>query len=323
LVSAVALVVACAVGATAAHAGAEPELRTPNAQLRAATDCFGNLRKTDKEPILLVHGTGGSGEDLWSRGVNFVAVLGQAGFVPCTVQLPNYALGDVQVSAEYVVAATRVIARKADRPIALYGHSQGGLLVRWALTYWPSLRASVADAVTVAATHHGTDGGIGKPFVDANCQPTVGCPPALWQQTLDSKLLDALNAGRRETPGKLAWTTIRTTTDDLVQPHPTSALKGATNVVIQNHCPGRDVTHFEAPYDSVSYAALKDAVTHRGPSKPARFAQDVCAREFAPGIDPDAGEAATSSGLTNLLERSLAYTPQAISEPAVRAYARR
>jgi hypothetical protein len=258
---------------------------------------------------------------------DLVDLLRTAGHPTCYVDLPSNALGDVQTSAEYVVWAVRSISRRAGRSIALYGHSQGGLLTRWALTYWPSLRRKVADTVTVAATNHGTTWASAKPIVDNFCVAEKGCPPALWQQRIGSKLLAALNNGRDETPGPTAWTTIRTNTDDIVQPQkdprPTSALKGASNVLIQRVCPGRTTTHGEARVDSVAYIALLDALRHRGPSNTSRFPKSTCRRAFAPGVDGEKVRKDEQVGLATIAERVFAYKPQATREPAVRAYARR
>ena len=59
--------------------------------------------------------------------MNFQRVLKKAGFPSCYITLPDYALGDLQVSAEYVVSAIRAIRKRAGRDIGIYGHSQGGL----------------------------------------------------------------------------------------------------------------------------------------------------------------------------------------------------
>jgi hypothetical protein len=89
--------------------------------------------------------------------------------------------------------------------------------------------------LAAAGTQHGTT--LFDPAVGA----AAGCAPALWQQAAGSKLLAALNAQPGETPGPTSWTTVRSTTDEVVQPqtgpHPTSALKGATNIAIQSVCP--------------------------------------------------------------------------------------
>jgi cephalosporin-C deacetylase-like acetyl esterase len=71
------------------------------------------------------------------------------------VSLPHRATADLQISVQYVVHAIRTLSRATRRRIAVAGISQGGLLARVALTYWPSLRRQVADVVTAAATHRG------------------------------------------------------------------------------------------------------------------------------------------------------------------------
>jgi triacylglycerol lipase len=82
---------------------------------------------------------------------------------------------------------------------------------------------------------------------------------------------------------------VRSTTDEIVQPtggpHPTAPLKGASNIVIQNVCPGRATTHIGTGVDSVSYAVLIDAITHPGPANVKRLPKGVCAHPYAPGLD--------------------------------------
>ena len=72
-----------------------------------------------------------------------------------------------------------------------------------------------------------------------------------------------------EAPGPTAWTTVRSAADEAVQPqtgpHPTSALKGATNILIQAVCPGRDASHIGTAFDSVTFAAFADALATRAP----------------------------------------------------------
>lgn len=302
----------------------DPALHVPAAKLRAALHCSPHLRHAKREPVLLVHGTGGEGREAWVDPVNFQASLSRAGFPSCYVTLPDYALGDLQTSAEYVVASIRTMRARAGRTIAVYGHSQGGLLERWALTYWPSLRRKVADAISVAGPQHGTTWGDTAPVIHAFCQ--IGCPPAFLQQTAGSKLLAAINARRDETPGKTQWTTLRSTTDELVQPangpHPSAALKGAVNIAIQHVCPGREVRHSSTQRDSVSFAALIDALRHRGPVKLRRLPKNVCAHRFAPGINDATADQAEKSRTTDTATRAAAYGHNTRTEPAVRPYAR-
>ena len=69
--------------------------------------------------------------------------------------------------------AIRRIHRISGRRVAVMGHSQGGMSMRWALRFWPDTRAMVDDVIGFAGSNHGTDSGGGC----AN-----GCTPAGWQQ---------------------------------------------------------------------------------------------------------------------------------------------
>src|SRR5829696_4434478 len=138
-------------------------------------------------------------------------------------------------SVQYLVHALRREYARAGRKISLFGISQGGLLARFALTYWPDVRHELSDVLSAAGTHHGTT-------VFGGCSTTSPCPPANWQQIKGSKLLEALNARPDET-GNVSYTTVRSATDETVKPQTgkraTSALEGARNIPIQHVCPGR------------------------------------------------------------------------------------
>jgi triacylglycerol lipase len=315
--------VACLFVATPAGAK-DPRLRTSAGKLNAALHCQAAVRHAKREPVLLVHGTGGGGKEEWVAPVDFRKAVSDAGYPVCYVELPDKALTDVQTSAEYVVNAIRRVRKMAGRPIALYGHSQGGLLARWALTFWPSLRSQVADAVSVAGTQHGTNGAAGAALIDSLCQ-SPGCPQAFWQQRIGSNLEKVLNNGRDETPGPTAWTTVRTTGDDVVQPqtgaHPTSALRGASNILIQRVCPGRVTNHIKAAFDSVSFAALIDALRHQGAARPSRFSGKVCSHPYAPGLSAPIVNAFNAAALPTIVARVLAYPPVR-REPPLRGYAK-
>jgi triacylglycerol lipase len=298
----------------------EPTLRTPRTELNAALTCPAGLAKTKREPVLLVHGTGGAGQEAWAGAVNLQATLRNAGLASCYVTLPDYALADLQVSVEYVVAAIRTVYKRTGRRIAIYGLSQGALLPRWALAFWPSLRTKVADAVLVSGPQRGTTWGASRPSVDALC--ATGCPPAFLQQTQGSHLLAAINDEPDETPGSLRWTTVRSLTDELVQPQdgpaPTSALDGASNIAIQQICPGREVRHSATAYDSVAYAALIHAVRSQRSTTPARLPDSVCEHRFAPGLDDATVDRFVAGRTSNSIVRALAYEPKVTAEPPVR-----
>ncbi|HKF80304.1 MAG TPA: hypothetical protein VKB17_05715 [Thermoleophilaceae bacterium] len=311
--------------APATSAAADPGLTVPKRKLNRALHCQPQVRKARAEPVLLLTGTGGSGTETWSLGPNFQETLLRGGHSSCYLNFTHFTTGDIQTAAEYVVNGIRVLRRRARRKIAVYGISQGGLVPRWALTFWPHLRRHVTDVVAVAGAQHGTTGAAQAAFLDAACRPTAGCPPAVWQQAAGSHLLKALNARADETPGRTAWTTVRTLTDDVVQPqlgpYPTSSLFGARNLLIQRVCPGRTTSHIAAVYDSVSFAALIDAVTHRGGARPSRFAKDVCAHPYGTGLDPAKTKPLIDASLPVILSR-VVQVPRTKLEPPVRRYAR-
>jgi hypothetical protein len=193
------------------------------------------------------------------------------------------------------------------------------------LTYWPDLRSKVSDVLSAAGTHHGSTVGLGSADT---CSAENSCTPAAWQQRSGSKLLRALNSYPDETPGRVSYTTVRSLSDETVQPQggkrPTSALEGAANILIQKVCPGRTTTHIGTALDSVTFAAFDDAVSHRGAgrrgaARVSRLPADVCGSPFAPGLDE-----ATTMGLLgaadNLTSGQSASAPQVKAEPRLRSW---
>jgi triacylglycerol lipase len=305
--------VAAASGARARPAGrAEPPITVSKALLENAYHCHGQVVHAAREPVLLVTGTGATGEETYAFGEGAFDRLGHP---VCDVNLPDFETADMQVSVQYLVYAIRREHAQAGRQIALFTISQGGLLARIALTYWPDLRPDVSDVVAAAPTMHGTT--IGR------CSARMPCVPAAWQQHHGSHLLRAIDAYAPRAPGPTAWTTIRSSTDEVVQPqtgpHPASALAGASNILIQSVCPGRKVTHIGTAIDSVTFAAFVEAVSRPGPVLVSRLPKDVCAHLYAPGLAP-----ATVKTLLNtsgaLINSQIAKQPTVRAEPKVKSY---
>jgi hypothetical protein len=303
----------------AVHA-AEPRLTVSKAKLDAALKCTEGVTDATRTPIMLVTGTGASGDEAYAIGKPAFDAYGAP---VCWVNFPDYTTADVQVSVQYLVSGLRTMSRRAGRPVAVFGISQGGLLPRIALTYWPSLRAKVSDVIAAAGTQHGT-----TVAGSTDCRvKKLLCTPATFQQAAGSQFLKALNNGNRdETPGPTSWTTVRSSTDATVKPttgsRPTSALEGASNVLIQSVCPGRNVTHIGTALDSVTFALIDDALTHEGPARVSRLPAEVCNHPYAPGLD----EAST----TNLITAAGSLTagrsdsePKVRREPPVQSWARR
>ena len=321
LAAAGAVVAALLASASPAAAGG-PKLTVPQAELDAAFECPIDPTGATTTPIMFVTGTGASGDQGYFIGQGAFEAFGHP---VCYVNFPYSTTGDIQVAVEYLVYGLRREFEMADRRIAVFGISQGGLLARFALTYWPDLRRKVGDVVSAAGTQHGSTVGAG------GCSAATPCAPANWQQGAGSNLLDAINSQPDETPGPVSYTTVRSLTDQTVQPqdgkHPTSSLKGASNVLIQDVCPGRATTHIGTAVDSVTFEAFVDAIAHggkerKGAAKPSRFPASVCDRPYATGLDEEQTTLfLQASGA--LIGANQSAAPKVPAEPPVRKVFRR
>jgi hypothetical protein len=297
--------------ATAASPEPGPRLQTPTAVLDDAITCPKALHR---KVVLLVHGTSVTAEENWSW--NYVKALPHEGFDVCTVQMPDRLLGDIQVTSEYVVHAIRVLARRSGQKIDVIGLSQGAIQPRWALRWWPDLRNLVDDYVSMAGTNHGSV------FADGSC--VTDCLPSLWQQRTSGSLFQAaLNAGD-ETPGAVSYTSVYSLTDEIIQPvvpAPVAAIRGASNIAVQDICPGRYVGHVASASDAAYYGVVVDALKHVGPADPSRVDRDHCTQTFMPYVDPEQAAVRTAeiyvyAGIVQ------SQHPKVSAEPPLRAYAR-
>jgi triacylglycerol lipase len=293
-----------------------PDLTVPKGDLEAAFHCPTDPTAATKTPIMFVTGTGATGE----QGYLVLEDAFEAyGHPICYVNFPDFTTADIQISVQYLVYGLRKEFKLADRRVAVFGISQGALLPRFALTYWPDLRRKIGDVLAVAGAQHGTT-------ADLGCSESSGCLPAYWQQMRGSNLLDAINSQPDETPGEVSYTTVRSLNDELAKPqggkHPTSSLDGASNILIQGVCPGRETTHTGTMVDSVTFEALIDAVAHhgkakKGAAKVSRLPADVCDHPYADGLD-EAQTSAILDGADEVVEAQEDQAPTVSREPGVR-----
>jgi triacylglycerol lipase len=291
--SAISIVMLVAAGPTSA----DPRRTVPTPELASALHCQGELSRAD-QAVLLVPGTGSDGSYLFPQG--FQVELSASGVPSCYLDIPGHTLDDMQVSVQYVVFALRQMANRVPHRVAIYGFSQGGVLARMALTFWPSTRHLVSDVVSASAPQHGSTN-----IPSDYCQ-TFGCPAAGWQRLPTSHLLAVLNEGDETPGGSVNWTTLRTLDDTMAVPadgpNPTSALQGASNLVIQDICPGRQVRHLDMAFDAVAYAALRDAMLQAGPAEANRLrAGQTCDRQYVGHVTPDYVTAVNSRIIQNIL----------------------
>lgn len=282
--------------------------------------CSGDLAHSGGTPVLLVPGTTLTPQQFsW----NYEKVFTEQGRAWCAVTLPQNAMGDVQVAGEIVADAIRTTYAQAGGKIAVVGHSQGGMVPRWALKFWPDTRAMVSDLIGLAPSNHGT--------VLAHPVCALTCAPAIWQQRTGSAFLTALNRGG-ETYPRISYTQVYSATDEVVVPNlpfPTPASSMLTtgggdisNILIQSVCPLALAEHLSTgTSDPVGYAAVIDAITHDGPAKKSRISRSTCFQGIFAGIDPVAFPF-NFAGLAATAGHQLLFAPRVAAEPALAAYAR-
>ena len=297
-----------------------PPLSVPQATLDASLQCNGTVGAGGPTPVLLVPGTG---EDPDFYNWNYMPALTKLGIAWCSVTFPSHATADIQLNGEYVVNAIRTMYARAGRRISIIGHSQGGMVPRWALRFWPDTRQMVDDLIGLAPSNHGTMN------ARATCGPG-GCNAASWQQRDDSKFIAALN-DPQETFAGISYTVVYTHTDEVVTPNGdektgSSALRTGTgairNVAIQDLCPNDTAEHLQlGSSDPVGYALAIDALTHDGPADPSRFDPTVCAQPAQPGVNPATGPADASAAYAKVLNQFGTGSPSVNAEPPLACYA--
>lgn len=243
------------------------------------------MRNAATEPVLLNPATGVTPDENYSW--NWEPALTKLGIPWCTYTAPYHTLGDIQISGEYLVYAIRTMYALAGRRIAVMGHSQGGMSMRWPLRFWPDTRRMVEDVIGFSGSNHGTT------VLGSACDG--GCPPADWQQGYESNFIRALNSDAETFPG-ISYTEVYTHTDEVVQPATNNQTASAalhtgggaiTNIATQDICPLDRYEHLTiGTIDPAAYALAVDALTHPGPADPARIGGAVCSQLYMPGVNP-------------------------------------
>lgn len=292
-----------------------PPLRPTPQEIDTSLRCTSDVEGARRDPVLLLAGTTVNTDENFSW--NHVRALKAIGVPVCTSDLPaplDDNMGDLQLRGEYVAGAIREVHRRSGRRVALYGHSQGGMIGRWALRWWPDVRGMVSDVVGAAPDNHGTD--VALPLC------AIPCAVAFWQQRSDARFVAALNSGQ-ETFAGVDYTAIYTRNDEVVVPPTSAVLSGpgrVTNVAVQEICPANGSEHLVVgTTDAVAWALLRDALDHDGPAVVSRIDRGVCEELFMPGVD-------RATALTELaaagtaLATTIARTPVVTGEPALQCY---
>jgi pimeloyl-ACP methyl ester carboxylesterase len=305
--------------AAATTTGTAPASATSATSDTAGLTCSAGVAGATRQPVLLVPGTTFTAATNFDW--NYERALTQRGIPWCAVDLPPNGMGDTVVAAERVRDAIRSVAVTSRQQVDVVGYSQGGMLPRWALKYFPDTRALVDDVVGIDPSNHGT--------LDSQVICQASCPPAFWQQRTGSDFLRALNTGP-ETWAGIDYTVVYTLTDQVVVPNLPPAASSElhtgdgriANVPVQRICPVHLADHLSmGTTDPVGWAVVLDALQHDGPASAARVPLTTCAQDVMPGVDRTR-LAANIARTTAQITTAVATSPQTTSEPPLPAYAR-
>ncbi len=291
-----------------------PRLSVPVADLQAAVRCTPSARGSHREVALFVPGTGVGPDEAFSW--NWFRALDRIGHPYCAVALPGSSVGDVQVSAEYVVHAIRYARSISRGKIAVIGHSQGGVSSRFALRFWPDTRAMVADHVGLAAVNHGS-------VQNDELYPNGNGPAFALQLKRTAEFIKAVNSRQETFPG-ISYTSLSTVHDQFVNPVGTTDVRGpadrVANISLQDVCPDNPSDHITiGTSDALAYALTMNAITRRGPANPAEIPASVCSQDTMPGVDPGTVADELAAFLKTAVDR-IAAAPVTPVEPALKPY---
>lgn len=294
-----------------------PPLGVSARKLRAALACTNGIRGARRDPILLVPGTDLTPQANYSW--NYERAFHALHWAYCTVALPQRATGNIEAAGEYIVYAIRKMARESGRRVDILGYSQGGMVPRWALRFWPDTRHLVKVFVALDPSNHGT--------VDANAACQQKCSAADWQQAAGSHFMRALNSFAETFEG-IDYTVIYSRTDEIVVPNLNSQGSSSLhtgrgrieNIAVQQVCPGDVSDHLAmGSYDPVGYALAVDAFKHGDLANPKHVPISTCTHLFQPGVDPASFPRHYASYLEEIGQAQLgAKQPKA--EPALKCY---
>ncbi|EGG01384.1 lipase [Melampsora larici-populina 98AG31] len=280
----------------------------PKENMESSLKCIDAHEPMDKPGgvILLVHGTL-STPDVWFNYIKLLPTL-RPGYDICHVNLPDFSLGDVQVTSEYVAFAIDSFAQKsATQKVKIISHSQGGLNTQWALTFWPSLRSKVDTFIALAADFKGAKS------AETACEEA--CPIAYAQQKPNSNLIQALDSNQDCESGASALVStfsIYSESDNIVTPEfppneAASYLSGAKMIPIQSFCgEAYNLTHIPIVFDSSIYQIVQDVLEFKSflPSR----AKLPCQLQPPVPMDP------------NMMPKSPSLLRKSNLEPGLNAY---
>jgi len=183
-------------------------------------------------PVLLVPGYGGSTGSLEV----LAARLRGVGRTATVVHLPGDGTGDLRADVAALSSATARALDAGAPSVDVVGYSAGGVVAGlWAAHDGAGKARRI---VTLGSPFHGTRvAGVAQTFAAG------ACPLACQQLVPGNDLLNGLGTA----PTGVRWLSVWTTQDTTVTPPDSARLTAATNLPVQQLCPGLRVSHSDLP----------------------------------------------------------------------------
>lgn len=189
--------------------------------------------------------------------------LVKQGYCVYRFEYGDYGTAEIGGSAKKLAGfIDEVLARTHAKKVSIVGHSQGGMMPRYAIEFLGDA-GKIEDLVGLSPSNHGTM----NPAIAATGTPCEACLEQLW----GSDFLKKLNSGA-ETPGPVDYTVVQTLDDAVLVPYTSAFLSGpssrVTNITIQTDCPAVYVSHLGMPSDPVVAQWVENALARNGPADP-------------------------------------------------------
>lgn len=172
-----------------------------------------------KDPVIFVHGYTGSASS-FDTMKQWLISAGWPENRLFAIQYSNTTGSNVQNANELSQFVNQVLKKTKANKVDIIAHSMGGLSTRY---YIKNLggASKVNDVITLGSPHHGTNTAYWGWFT-----------PGAQEMMPDSTFLQNLNNGD-ETPGAdVQYTSIYSSSDEVINPYTSSILTGAKNVEV-------------------------------------------------------------------------------------------
>ena len=213
------------------------------------TGSGGPVAQDRQGPVLLVPGYGGNRSSLLA----LAGRLQTSGRQVDVLTLEGDGTGDLNRQVDLLDRAVDDALAGGAPSVDVVGYSAGGVVTG----IWAARDDGASKArriVTLGAPLHGTRvAALGSAFApDA-------CPDACRQLAPGSALLGELDGA--QAGASLPWLSVWTAGDETVTPPDTARLDGATNVELQQLCPGAAVNHSGLPTDTAVTGLVQRALS--------------------------------------------------------------